>query len=618
MAECHPVGLPVGDGGQGARREGHPRRPAVHPHQRAGRHARAAAGRQRHRASSAASSTTSSSNELYFREYVVAYTNARDDRERGLPGHRGPRRAVLRLRPGDAHATTRRSLAVRRARERARRRRRRPGPRSERRDRPSAACSTRRTAPAPRTSAPAQRDETLQHPRCVFQILKRHYARYTPEMVRAGLRRPAGDVPRGVRGRRPRTPAASGPPRCVYAVGWTQHTRRRAVHPHRARSSSCCWATWAARAAASWRCAGTPASRARPTSRRCSTCCPATCRCRTARRARHAWTTRSTASASPDQKGFWAQRRRLRGQPAQGVLGRRGHRGERLLLRLPAPADRRPRHLPDRAGHDRRQGQGLLPARPEPGGRLGARPDAAARHGQPGLAGRPRPVHDRERHVLEGRARRSRPARSCTEESGTEVFFLPAASHVEKEGTFTQTQRLLQWRDKAVEPPGDARSELWFFYHLGRRIRERLAGSTDAARPAAARPRPGTTRRTASTASRAPRRCCRRSTGTTSATGRPLSTLHRDEGRRLHRRRLLDLHRRLRRRRQPGRPAQARHGAVLGGARVGLGLAGEPAHPLQPRLRRPGRQAVERAQGATSGGTRSRASGPATTCPDFE
>ena len=27
------------------------------------------------------------------------------------------------------------------------------------------------------------RDETLQHPRCVFQILKRHYARYTPEMV---------------------------------------------------------------------------------------------------------------------------------------------------------------------------------------------------------------------------------------------------------------------------------------------------------------------------------------------------------------------------------------------------------------------------------------------------
>src|ERR1700722_7810769 len=28
-----------------------------------------------------------------------------------------------------------------------------------------------------------ERDETLQHPRCVFQILRRHFARYTPEMV---------------------------------------------------------------------------------------------------------------------------------------------------------------------------------------------------------------------------------------------------------------------------------------------------------------------------------------------------------------------------------------------------------------------------------------------------
>jgi formate dehydrogenase major subunit len=61
----------------------------------------------------------------------------------------------------------------------------------------------------------------------------------------------------------------------------------------------------------------------------------------------------------------------------------------------------------------------------------------------------------------------------------TEVFFLPAATHVEKAGTFTQTQRLLQWREKALDPPGDARSELHFFYHLGRRLREKLAGSTD-------------------------------------------------------------------------------------------------------------------------------------------
>ena len=28
-----------------------------------------------------------------------------------------------------------------------------------------------------------KQDVTLQHPRCVFQLLKKHFARYTPEMV---------------------------------------------------------------------------------------------------------------------------------------------------------------------------------------------------------------------------------------------------------------------------------------------------------------------------------------------------------------------------------------------------------------------------------------------------
>jgi formate dehydrogenase major subunit len=65
------------------------------------------------------------------------------------------------------------------------------------------------------------------------------------------------------------------------------------------------------------------------------------------------------------------------------------------------------------------------------------------------------------------------------EEIGTEVFFLPAAAHVEKDGTFTNTQRLLQWHYKAIEPPGDARSETWFAHHLLLRVRERLAASTD-------------------------------------------------------------------------------------------------------------------------------------------
>ncbi len=60
-----------------------------------------------------------------------------------------------------------------------------------------------------------------------------------------------------------------------------------------------------------------------------------------------------------------------------------------------------------------------------------------------------------------------------TERIGTEVFFLPAASHAEKNGCFTNTQRLLQWHEKAIDPAGDCRSEAWFVYHLGRRLKQK-------------------------------------------------------------------------------------------------------------------------------------------------
>jgi formate dehydrogenase major subunit len=63
------------------------------------------------------------------------------------------------------------------------------------------------------------------------------------------------------------------------------------------------------------------------------------------------------------------------------------------------------------------------------------------------------------------------------EEIQTEVFFLPAAAVAEMEGSFTNTQRLVQWHNKAVDPPEDARSDIWFTFHLGRLLKERYAES---------------------------------------------------------------------------------------------------------------------------------------------
>ena len=66
-------------------------------------------------------------------------------------------------------------------------------------------------------------DETLQHPRCVYQLLRRHFARYTPELVEetCGVSREQFlEVCEALcdNSGRERTSAI------CYAVGWTQHT----------------------------------------------------------------------------------------------------------------------------------------------------------------------------------------------------------------------------------------------------------------------------------------------------------------------------------------------------------------------------------------------------------
>ena len=66
------------------------------------------------------------------------------------------------------------------------------------------------------------------------------------------------------------------------------------------------------------------------------------------------------------------------------------------------------------------------------------------------------------------------------EQIGTEVFFFPSSMAAEKEGSVTNTTRLVQWHDKVCDPPGDSRSDLWFIVHLGRRLKELYAVSSGA------------------------------------------------------------------------------------------------------------------------------------------
>ncbi|MGH9833434.1 MAG: molybdopterin-dependent oxidoreductase, partial [Blastocatellia bacterium] len=80
--------------------------------------------------------------------------------------------------------------------------------------------------PEPQLPPNVAHDLSLQHPRCVFQLLRKHYSRYTPEMVEriTGIPKDqflnAAELFTSVRKDGDMKKAAT----IIYAVGWTQHT----------------------------------------------------------------------------------------------------------------------------------------------------------------------------------------------------------------------------------------------------------------------------------------------------------------------------------------------------------------------------------------------------------
>jgi formate dehydrogenase major subunit len=69
----------------------------------------------------------------------------------------------------------------------------------------------------------AERDDTLQNPRCVLQLLKKHYSRYTPEKVSEITGTPIDDLKK-VYELFASTGAKDKAGTIMYAMGWTQHT----------------------------------------------------------------------------------------------------------------------------------------------------------------------------------------------------------------------------------------------------------------------------------------------------------------------------------------------------------------------------------------------------------
>ena len=315
-----------------------------------------------------------------------------------------------------------------------------------------------------------ERDETLQHPRCVFQILKRHYARYTPEVVEQvcctaqALFLDVADILAKNSGRE-RTSAI------CYAVGWTQQSYGAQI----------------------------------------------------------------VRAASILQLLLGNI-----GRPGGGILALRGHASIQGSTDVPTLFDLLPGYLPHPAvsrGDDTLDDY-LRQSAPK-GGYWSNAPrfmvsllkawygNAASKENDYGYLWVPRLTGDHS-HISTAAAMADgkvngfivfgqNPANGSpnaglqrkaltqldwlvaidlyeTETAAfwyaapegwhpadikTEVFLLPTAGPGEKEGTFTNTQRLLQYHDKGVDPPGDARSDLWYLYHWGRRLKDLYRGSTN-------------------------------------------------------------------------------------------------------------------------------------------
>ena len=89
----------------------------------------------------------------------------------------------------------------------------------------------------------------LEHPRSVFQLMRKHYSRYTPEMVARITGIPADQFLEiakivGEMGRPDKVMTI------VYAVGLTHHTTGGQLIRIAAPCCSCCSATWGGPAAA--------------------------------------------------------------------------------------------------------------------------------------------------------------------------------------------------------------------------------------------------------------------------------------------------------------------------------------------------------------------------------
>lgn len=319
---------------------------------------------------------------------------------------------------------------------------------------------------------PPERDETLQHPNCVYQIMRRHYAAYTPEMVERVTGCPRDTfmaVAQAVAANsgRERTGAI------CYAVGWTHHSVGVQI----------------IRAAAIIQ--GLLGNVGRPgggivalrghTSIQGSTDIPTLYNMLPSylpqpNAFKPHKTLESLLAVETVPTGWWHNFPKYFVSLLKAWYGEaasvENEFGFQWVPKIVGDHSQLPLTMAMKDGTIR--GLFLMGQNPVIGG-------SNAEMVEEGLANLEwlviRDTHESDSATFWRSGRRVRTGKTRPEEIGTEIFLLPSALAGEKAGTFTNTHRLVQWHDHVADAPGDSRSDLWFVFHLGRRLKELHAES---------------------------------------------------------------------------------------------------------------------------------------------
>jgi formate dehydrogenase major subunit len=315
------------------------------------------------------------------------------------------------------------------------------------------------------------RDETLQDPRCVFQIVKKHFDRYTPEMVERVTGCPKDTFLKVA----DTILANSGADRTTsfaYAVAWTQHTNGPQI-------IGCCALLQLLLGNFGRPGAGIMALRGHA-SIQGSTDVP------TLYHSIHGYLAHPTAlkrhdtlhdylAAETVPTGYYGNTPKFVVSYLKSMYGDAATRDNDFGYAWHPKIFGDHSHMPMFVAMNDGKVKGLLCIGQNPATSLNAKLERAAMRRLDWLVVKDNWLHETAHfwksapEVTSGEVK--------TEDIKTEVFFFPASQVAETEGTFTNTQRMMQAHFKAAEGPGDCRTDVWFTYQLGKRLKKLYADS---------------------------------------------------------------------------------------------------------------------------------------------